>query len=86
MSPLPPFRFSWFWDFFSVLENHFAKSVDESSHLKARSKNPLASLLEEVEGSKMVVPRLEELSPAWTMSTNPHLRSISDEFQSWVDV
>ena len=44
----------------------------------------LATLFQGLEGSKLVIPSLEALSPAWKVNINPHLESIRSEFNLWV--
>ncbi len=44
----------------------------------------LATLFHGLEGSKLVIPSLEALSPVWKVDVNPHLKSIRNDFNSWV--
>ena len=41
-------------------------------------------LFEGLEGSRLVIPGIEALSPDWKVGINPHLESIRSEYNAWV--
>ena len=45
----------------------------------------LGTLFEGWEGSRLVLPSIEALSPVWKVGINPHLESIRSEYNSWVN-
>lgn len=44
----------------------------------------LGALFEGIEGTKIVIPSIGDLSPAWKVVVNPQLESIRGEFKLWV--
>lgn len=79
----PTLPYSWFPKFFlGNLETRKASVQKEKSFVEART--PLGTLLEGLEGSRLVIPSIAALSPAWKVHRNPHLESIRSEYNSWV--
>ena len=48
------------------------------------AQTPLGILFGGLEGSSLVIPCIEALSPDWKVGINPHLESIRSEYNSWV--
>lgn len=83
MLGFPGFLFSWFPKFFSVtLERQKASIAKQGTLVEAQT--PLGILFQGLEGSRIVIPSIEALSPAWKVEINPQLESIRGEFNAWV--
>ena len=79
----PTISFSWFPRFLSVtLKRQKASSLNETTLVETQT--PLGTLFEGLEGSRLVIPSIGALSPAWKVEINPQLESIRSEFNSWV--
>lgn len=79
----PTLPYLWFLKLLlGNLETRKASVPEEKSFVEART--PLGTLLEGLEGSRVVIPSIEALSPAWKVDINPHLESIRGDYNSWV--
>ena len=79
----PTLPYSWFPKFLSFTLNLQKASVPKEEVLR-EAQTPLGRLFEGLEGSRLVIPCIEALSPKWKVGINPHLASIRSEYNSWV--
>ena len=83
MSWCPTLPYSWSPNFLLVTLKLRKASTPKTSFVGAQT--ALGTLFEGLEGSRIVIPGVEALSPAWTVGVNPHLESIRSEYNSWVN-
>lgn len=77
------YQFSWLSDLpWHILRSGRTSPVQDQTLTEAET--PLGKLFVGLEGSRLVVPRIEDLSPKWKVAVNPHLMSIQGEYGDWV--
>ena len=55
--------------------------------IKSNTKeSPLKALFKDLVGIRIIIPRIEKLSPSWPIRKHPDLELIRDDFNSWVDL
>lgn len=74
--------FSWFSRLFPVIVKR-QKALVAREETLVEAQTPLGILFQGLEGSRMVIPSIEALSPAWKVEINPQLESIRSEL-AWV--
>ena len=79
----PTLPYSWLPKFLSFTLNLQKASVPKEK-VFCEAQTPLGTLFEGLEGSRLVIPCIEALSPDWKVGINPHLESIRNEYNSWV--
>lgn len=60
------------------------KALIAKEETLVEAQTPLGILFQGLEGSRIVIPSIEALSPAWKVEINPQLESIRGEFNAWV--
>ena len=73
---------AWLQEWYSATLKWQRLSGPEGNFVEAHTL--LGNLFRGLEGSTIVVPNIEALSPVWKVDTNPFLHSVGDEYNEWV--
>ena len=79
----PTLPYSLFSKFFSFTPK-VQKAPVPKEEVFCEAQTLLGTLFQGLEGSRLVIPCVEALSPDWKVGVNPHLESIRSEYNSWV--
>ncbi|MCJ1307923.1 hypothetical protein MMC25_001571 [Agyrium rufum] len=81
-----------YFDLFSTVLSTLASSFNRYSpitipliHARTPYRETLPELFDGYEGSRLVIPSVDSLCPAWRIAKNPHHESIYVEFKEWVE-